>query len=60
MKVKTLKIFNRWGHLVSETPVWDGKINGDDAPAEVYAYYIEVEFDNCRTYSKKGNITLIR
>lgn len=60
MKVTTLKIFNRWGHLVSDSPVWDGKIKGDDAPAEVYAYYMEVEFENCRKYTKKGNITLIR
>lgn len=60
VSVNTLKIYNRWGHLISENKTWDGKYNGVEAPAEVYAYYMEVTIDGCRSYSKKGNVTLMR
>lgn len=57
------KVYNRWGQLVYEgnnAQGWDGNFKGQPAPAEVYAYYLEVEVADCTTYIRKGNITLVR
>ncbi len=62
--VKTLKVYNRWGKLLydNENPSigWDGKIDGVEAPVEVYAYYMEVEIKDCNNKSRKGNVTIVR
>lgn len=64
MEVVTFKIFNRWGELIynNETPSqgWDGRKENIPSPAEVYAYFIEVNIQNCNTIQMKGNVTLIR
>lgn len=61
IEVVTLKVFNRWGQLITDdTNGWNGNHDGKEAPAEVYAYYMEVRLKDCRTYSKKGNVKLIR
>ena len=64
MEVVTFKVFNRWGELIynNERPLqgWDGREDGNLAPAEVYAYYIEVNVQNCNTIAMKGNVTLVR
>ena len=68
-KVKTFRIYNRWGQLVFERSNflpntlqygWDGKINGVPATADVYVYTAEVVCENNTTYSFKGNVTLIK
>ena len=68
-KVKSFRIFNRWGQLVFErsnfppnSPQygWDGKVNGVIASADVFVYTAEVLCENNTTFTYKGNVTLIR
>ncbi len=62
-----LKVFSRWGELVFETnePLtgWDGRINGLDAPSDVYVW--RVEYEAIRSgeqlhFVEKGGVTLLR
>ena len=62
-----LKVFSRWGELVFETnePLtgWDGRINGLDAPSDVYVW--RVEYEAIRSgeqlhFVAKGGVTLLR
>ncbi len=59
-----LSIYDRWGNRVFETTdpssPWDGRYNGQECEPGVYVYYLEVGCYNKETFSKKGNITLIR
>ncbi|MFN7116622.1 MAG: gliding motility-associated C-terminal domain-containing protein [Saprospiraceae bacterium] len=71
-----LQVFNRWGQKVFDTQLmnvpltpetvvgWDGKVDGKDAPSDVYVYWMRyTATGNNNTYpssTKKGNITLIR
>jgi len=58
------KIYNRWGNLIYDndepTEGWNGVINGELAPAEVYSYYIEYSVNGCSSKNVKGNLTLVR
>ena len=60
----TWKIFNRWGQVVYETSDrkggWDGSFKGQPQPMDVYAYTLEVEFNDGTKARKTGDITLIR
>jgi len=47
-------------HGESPNDYWDGKLNGNDLPAGVYAYVLELHFNGELTQFFKGNITLIR
>ncbi len=64
-KMKNLRIFDRWGALVFESPDasewWDGTTNGRQSPVGVYIYMVEVpcEYDGSM-FVKAGDITLIR
>lgn len=60
-------IYNRWGEKVfsSTDPnaAWDGTIDGDPAPADVYGWRLEYEAlrDNVRqNFAEKGDVTLLR
>jgi gliding motility-associated-like protein len=59
-----LKIFNRWGELVFETADfnegWDGTYKGSAQPVSVFVYLATVTFQNNKTNSYNGSITLIR
>ena len=63
------RVFNRWGKLVYDNSNglqgWDGNINGDLAPAEVYGYYIVPKLNRCAIFSNvpetfQGDVTLMR
>ncbi len=58
-----LEVYSRWGeqifHSVNKTEGWDGKFNGTDAPAGVYAYRYNIIL-NGKTYKATGNVTLVR
>ncbi|MBX2817103.1 MAG: gliding motility-associated C-terminal domain-containing protein, partial [Saprospiraceae bacterium] len=57
------KIFNRWGQVVYDDTNemgWDGRINGDNAPSEVYAYTATLRFPDGRTEEARGEVMLIR
>ena len=62
-------IFDRWGNNVYERydlPIrstdgwWDGTFKRFTANPGVYAYFVEVEFDNGSRETYRGNVTLIR
>lgn len=64
-----VRIFDRWGEWVYDKPNatlnnpedgWDGKHNGNDSPAGVYVYFIEVEFIGGEILPYRGQFTLIR
>ncbi|CCH55891.1 hypothetical protein BN8_05188 [Fibrisoma limi BUZ 3] len=67
--IMNLTIFNRWGEVVynrkefelsSGDPLWDGTINGQIAPAGVFAYHLDVQFDPQRLSRYSGTVQLIR
>ncbi|PSL01759.1 gliding motility-associated-like protein [Cecembia rubra] len=58
-------IFNLWGNLVFKsegvsTLGWDGKINGELAPAGNYAYRIKMSSIEGEVIEESGRLTLIR
>ncbi len=57
-------IYNRWGEKVFESTKqeygWDGNYKGEKAQPGVFVYYLDLTCYGKRTFSKKGNITLIR
>ncbi len=65
--VTDFKIYNRWGKLVYETkdPAqgWNGMLDGQPAPADVYAWLVEYEAireEGRQRFSEKGDVTLLR
>jgi gliding motility-associated-like protein len=58
------RIFNRWGKLVFESNSmdfgWDGTMNGKKQEMDGYAYILQVRFINGTSFTKTGNVTLIR
>ncbi|MEZ4988387.1 MAG: gliding motility-associated C-terminal domain-containing protein [Saprospiraceae bacterium] len=64
MDVVEVYVFNRWGQKVFESTDtanggWDGKVNGKDAPADVYIYRIRYGQGNTQT-EVSGEVTLVR
>lgn len=60
-----MQIFDRWGVLVFETNLtngkgWDGQYKGQPQPMGVYVYRIKVAFENGITENYNGNVTLLR
>jgi len=61
----SMKIFNRWGQQIFESKdvedEWDGTLNGQPLPQDVYVYKFEYSFDQERGYgSKIATVTLLR
>jgi gliding motility-associated-like protein len=68
-RVKTLRIFNRWGQVVFErvnfnvndpSMGWDGTFKGAKAVADVYVYQVEIFCDNNQVVKFEGNVALIQ
>ena len=63
-KLNYFRIFNRWGNKVYESTDidagWDGTYKGVAQPYDVYVYEVEAVTSAGRTFTKAGNITLIR
>lgn len=68
-RVKSLRIFNRWGEVVFEkrdfavndaSVGWDGKYKGAKPKADVYIYQVEVFCENSEVIRFDGNIALIQ
>lgn len=68
-RVKSLRIFNRWGQVVFEQqnfPVnnpmygWDGKYKGNKPVPDVYVYQVEIFCENSQVVQFNGNIALIQ
>ena len=67
--VMEFSIFNRWGGKIFQVKNaapndpgqgWDGMYMGKDAEPGTYVYFIKIAFNDGRTESFKGTITLIR
>lgn len=63
-ELKRFAVYNRWGTKVFETSDinegWDGTFNGEMQPMGVYIYTIEAITPSGSTFTKQGNVTLIR
>jgi len=68
-RIKTLKVFNRWGAQVFgnedfsvniEAEGWNGIYKGEMMDAGVYVYYMEVEFIDGRVVTKKGDLSITK
>lgn len=68
-RINTFRIYNRLGQLIFEkqnfgandtSAGWNGMINGEKAPQDVYTYIIEFVCNNSMVVPYKGNVTLIR
>jgi gliding motility-associated-like protein len=68
-RVKTLRIFNRWGEVVFEQtnfPVnnaahgWNGRYKGNKPVSDVYVYQVEVFCENSEIIRFEGNVALIQ
>lgn len=64
LKEVEMVIYDRWGEKIFETfdlnHWWDGTYKGSQLPPDVYAYYFKVRCVDDQTYSKKGNVTIVR
>ncbi len=60
----SLNIYNRWGQLVFEsTDVnagWDGNYKGKQQPGGVYTFFFTIHFQNGKSESHTGTLTLLR
>lgn len=57
-------VWNRWGELIYEAnsidDVWDGSYKGKDQASDVFAYVLKVKCPGGETFTKKGNVSLIK
>ena len=61
IQIVSLKIFNRWGQKVhDESSAWDGTINDQPAPTDVYVYHMVLQLPTGEVVSETGDLTLIR
>jgi gliding motility-associated-like protein len=60
----SFRVFNRWGVMVFETTDinqgWNGRFNDTPQPMGTYVYQVEAKNNKGKTFSKSGNVTLIR
>jgi gliding motility-associated-like protein len=62
VKVVEFQVWDRWGKVVHSDPNvhWDGTIDGKQAPSDVYAYHVVVQFPDGHQEMQKGDVTLLR
>ncbi len=57
-------VFDRWGQKVFESNApsfgWDGSFKGKPLTPAVYDYYVKITCYDKATFSKKGNITILK
>jgi len=68
-RIKSMRIFNRWGEIVFEkkefaandpSAGWNGIFKGKAASPDVYIYTMEILCENNAIIPFKGNVTLLR
>ena len=68
-RIKSMRIFNRWGEVVFENKEfaandasagWNGTFKGKVASSDVYIYTMEILCENNAIIPFKGNVTLLR
>ncbi|HOY04601.1 MAG TPA: choice-of-anchor L domain-containing protein [Saprospiraceae bacterium] len=64
IEIVEFRVYNRWGQKVFESSgsvkKWDGRFDGDDAPSDVYVYYIKVRYPDGTEDAFHGDVTLLR
>lgn len=64
VEVVEFMVYNRWGQKVFEaTPSvkkWDGKFDGNEAPSDVYVYFLRVRYPDGTEDAFQGDVTLLR
>ena len=69
LKIKTLRIFDRWGELVFEnqnfnandqSAGWNGTFKGAKLTPDVYVYIIDIVCENNSVLTFSGNVALIQ
>jgi gliding motility-associated-like protein len=59
-----LRVFDRWGEMVFEgdsfDDCWDGNYQGKKVDAGVFVYYFDGTLVNGESFTRKGNVTVIR
>ncbi|HTB07552.1 MAG TPA: gliding motility-associated C-terminal domain-containing protein [Bacteroidia bacterium] len=64
VKTMDFKIFDRWGNMIFESTdkniPWNGTFKGEPMNTGTFVYYLEGTFYNGNTFTKKGNVSLIR
>ncbi|MBK8426284.1 MAG: gliding motility-associated C-terminal domain-containing protein [Lewinellaceae bacterium] len=62
--VESMEVYNRWGEKVftSEEPNarWDGRVDGNEAPSDVYVYVIKWRRGDGALEVAHGDVTLLR
>lgn len=62
-RISSIKVFDRWGEKVYENagtnPYWDGTIDGQPGPSDVYVYILTIVCSDGETILH-GDVTLIR
>jgi gliding motility-associated-like protein len=57
-------VYSRWGQKIftatDSKKEWDGRVDGKDAPSDVYVYQMKVRFLNGDEEERTGQVTLIR
>jgi gliding motility-associated-like protein len=57
-------IYNSWGQVIFQSNdqknSWDGRVNGQEAPAGTYAFSVEAVDGNGKKFSQTGTVTLLR
>ena len=58
----TMKIYNRWGEIIynEENGEWDGKVNNNLVPNEIYSYSILINDFKDKPFIYTGIVTLIK
>ncbi len=68
-RVKSMRVFNRWGELVFEkkdfsandpSAGWNGTFKGKAASADAYIFTLEILCENNTVIPVKGSVTLLR
>ncbi len=63
-RVESLDIYNRWGQKVFSSTEpgarWDGQVNGQPAPSDVYIYVVFWRGGDGALKFQKGEVTLLR
>ncbi len=68
-RIKSMRIFNRWGEVVFEkkefpandpSAGWNGTYKGKPASPDAYIYSMEILCENNTVIPVKGNVTLLR
>jgi gliding motility-associated-like protein len=62
--VVSMDVYNRWGEKVftstDPSPRWDGRVDGNEAPSDVYVYVIKWRRGDGALEVAHGDVTLLR